>query len=203
MQSKKILLVGSYSPERGNEPEKIDRDYYRQGWIFKDEDAFQNRPDDVCYIPELSDEKYTRNDILKILAGDEELAKTMFKELDWQHPESLLEDWKANGEIAWCPHCIKFLAESDHEEGYDGCKWEDVNIDCESETLKELALYPGEPEAYCYIDSTEGEYLPFCGGIWNSTSSAGVFYVYLDNPRTHASGNLGFRSAYFRKLKTE
>ena len=97
MQSKKILLVGSYSPERGNEPEKIDRDYYRQGWIFKDEDAFQNRPDDVCYIPELSDEKYTRNDILKILAGDEELAKTMFKELDWQHPESLLEDWKANG----------------------------------------------------------------------------------------------------------
>ena len=109
MQSKKILLVGSYSPERGNEPEKIDRDYYRQGWIFKDEDAFQNRPDDVCYIPELSDEKYTRNDILKILAGDEELAKTMFKELDWQHPESLLEDWKANGEIAWCPHCIGYV----------------------------------------------------------------------------------------------
>ena len=68
MQSKKMLLIGSYSPERGNEPEIIDRGYYRQGWIFKDEDAFQNRPDDVCYIPELSDEKYTRNDILKILA---------------------------------------------------------------------------------------------------------------------------------------
>lgn len=49
MQSKKMLLIGSYSPERGNEPEIIDRDYYRQGWIFKDEDAFQNRPDDVCY----------------------------------------------------------------------------------------------------------------------------------------------------------
>lgn len=109
MQSKKMLLIGSYSPERGNEPEIIDRGYYRQGWIFKDEDAFQNRPDDVCYIPELSDEKYTRNDILKILAGDEELAETMFEELDWQHPESLLEDWKANGEIAWCPHCLKKL----------------------------------------------------------------------------------------------
>lgn len=98
---------------------------------------------------------------------------------------------------------IKFLAESDHEEGYDGCKWEDVNIDCESETLKELALYPGEPEAYCYIDSTEGEYLPLCGGGWNYTSSAGVFGVYLNNPRTSAYGSLGFRSAYFRKLKTE
>lgn len=75
MQSKKMLLIGSYSPENEGKPEIIDRDYYRQGWIFKDEDAFQNRPDDVCYIPELSDEKYTRNDILKILAGDEELAK--------------------------------------------------------------------------------------------------------------------------------
>lgn len=103
------LLIGSYSPENGSKPEIIDRDYYRQGWIFKDEDAFQNRPDDVCYIPELSDEKYTRNDILKILAGDEELAETMFEELDWQHPESLLEDWKANGEIAWCPHCVGYV----------------------------------------------------------------------------------------------
>ena len=93
-----MLLIGSYSPKNEGKPEIIDRDYYRQGWIFKDEDAFQNRPDDVCYIPELSDEKYTRNDILKLLAGDEELAETMFEELDWQHPESLLEDWKANGE---------------------------------------------------------------------------------------------------------
>ena len=56
MQSKKMILIGSYSPENGGKPEIIDRDYYRQGWIFKDEDAFQNRPDDVCYIPELSDE---------------------------------------------------------------------------------------------------------------------------------------------------
>lgn len=131
MQSKKVLLIGSYSPENEGKPEIIDRDYYRQGWIFKDEDAFQNRPDDVCYIPE------------------------------------------------------------------------DVNIDCESETLKELALYPGEPEAYCYIDSTEGEYLPICGGYWSDTSYAGVFDVTLLNPRTHASGSIGFRSAYFRKLKTE
>ena len=96
---------------------------------------------------------------------------------------------------------IKFIAESDHGEGYDGCKWGNVNIDCESETLKELALYPGEPEAYCYIDSTEGEYLPRCGGSWLSTSSAGVFSVNLYNPRTYACGGLGFRSAYFRKTE--
>ena len=89
------MLIGSYTPpDEYGKGEIIDRDYYRQGLIFKDEDAFQNRPDDVCYIPELSDEKYTRNDILKILAGDEELAKTMFEELDWQHPESLLKTGK-------------------------------------------------------------------------------------------------------------
>ena len=46
---------------------------------------------------------------MKILAGDEELAETVFEELDWQHPESLLEDWKANGEIAWCPHCAVYV----------------------------------------------------------------------------------------------
>jgi len=52
---------------------------------------------------------------LKILAGDEELAETMFEELDWQHPESLLEDWKANGEIAWCPHCAVYVQTYDEE----------------------------------------------------------------------------------------
>ena len=39
MQSKKVLLIGSYSPENEGKPEIIDRDYYRQGWIFKDEAA--------------------------------------------------------------------------------------------------------------------------------------------------------------------
>ena len=32
MQSKKMLLIGSYSPENGSKPEVIDRDYYRQGY---------------------------------------------------------------------------------------------------------------------------------------------------------------------------
>ena len=98
---------------------------------------------------------------------------------------------------------IKFLVEGDHGEGYDGCRWGDVNIDCESETLKELALYPGESEAYCYIDSTEGERLPLCGGGWDGTSNAGVFYVSLGGPRANAGGYIGFRSTYFRKMKTK
>lgn len=44
--------------------------------------------------------------------------------------------------------------------------------------------------------NTSGERLPICGGSWYSTSSAGVFYVYLGNPRASANGGLGFRSAF-------
>lgn len=98
---------------------------------------------------------------------------------------------------------IKFVSGENYKKGYDGCEWGDVSVECESEAMKELALYPGEPEAYCYIDSTGGEYLPICGGGWSSTSGAGVFGVRLGCPRARACGALGFRSAYFRKLKTE
>ena len=55
-----MLKVGNYTPKTG----EIEREGYGQGYIFKDEDAFLNRPDDVCYIAELSDETYTKNDIL-------------------------------------------------------------------------------------------------------------------------------------------
>lgn len=44
--------------------------------------------------------------------------------------------------------------------------------------------------------NTSGERLPICGGYWNNTSDAGVFFVYLNNPRPSAYGNLGFRSAF-------
>ena len=46
--------------------------------------------------------------------------------------------------------------------------------------------------------------MPICGGNWNNTSNAGVFNVNLNNPRTNANGNIGFRSAllsYARNLK--
>ena len=48
MSMSKFLKIGSYTS-------KLMREYYRQGWIFKDEEAFLNRPDAVCYVPELSD----------------------------------------------------------------------------------------------------------------------------------------------------
>ena len=82
-----MLKVGNYNPKTG----EIEREGYRQGYIFKDEDAFLNRPDDVCYIAELSDETYTKNDILSICKGNEEIASEVFYNIDWQSPEMEME----------------------------------------------------------------------------------------------------------------
>ena len=86
------------------------------------------------------------------------------------------------------------------EQDYTGTRWSDVQIKCNSEQLKELALFAGEPNAYCYMDCTDGEYLPVCGGYWLGASSAGVFGVDLHLPRSCSSTSIGFRSAYYGKL---
>ena len=86
------------------------------------------------------------------------------------------------------------------EQDYTGTRWSDVQVNCNSEQLKELALFAGEPDAYCYMDCTDGEYLPICGGYWNIASGAGVFSVYLSIPRSYSGASIGFRSAYYGKL---
>ena len=39
------LKIGSYTPETEDQEAVIDRGYYRQGWIFKDEEAFRLHPE--------------------------------------------------------------------------------------------------------------------------------------------------------------
>ena len=73
-----MLKVGNYNPKTG----EIEREGYGQGYIFKDEDAFLNRPDDVCY---------TKNDIVSICKGNEEIASEVFNNVDWQSPEMEIE----------------------------------------------------------------------------------------------------------------
>jgi len=89
---------------------KIEREFYRQGRIYKDFNAFEERNENVCYIPELSDLKYTYNDFLRLAmeylsennelkSTPAELAKALFEAVDWQHPETLLDEWKIAGDI--------------------------------------------------------------------------------------------------------
>lgn len=68
------------------------------------------------------------------------------------------------------------------------------------ELAKALLLYPDEPGGdyggdYHWMN-TRGERLPLCGGRWSYTSSAGVFGVSLDAPRSVSGHYVGFRSAF-------
>lgn len=67
--------------------------------------------------------------------------------------------------------------------------------------IKELILYPDSPGSDVYGGDARwvtfgDERLPFCGGGWRYGAGAGVFYVYLGNPRSTAYGDIGFRSAF-------
>lgn len=101
------LIVGEYTPEneKDNMPEVIEREHYGQGMIFKDEEAYKEHSDRVCYVPELSDSTYTREDFLNLCDGNVEMADELFDNCDWQHPETLLEDWIVNGEWERCDRC--------------------------------------------------------------------------------------------------
>ena len=97
---------------------------------------------------------------------------------------------------------LKFTTE-ESDMDYDGCEWGDAEFEFDAtEQMKELALYPGEPEAYLYAD-TEGERLPIAGGRWSYGADAGVFYLSLGNARSNSGSYIGFRSAFYGKLDSE
>ena len=104
-----MLKIGNYVPASAGQEAIIERDWYGQGWIVKDEDAFLNHPDKVCYIPELSDDCYTRNDFLEMCSGQEKLAEMLFYILDWQTPSSALEEVSLEDGWGWCPTCKKYF----------------------------------------------------------------------------------------------
>ena len=109
---KEYLLVGSYTPPDENEEgEKIEREFYGQGMIFKSDEAFYDteHPDRICYIPELSDSTYSRNSFLAICDGQVDMAEELYESVDWQHPETLLDEWFRNGEVDTCNECGKMF----------------------------------------------------------------------------------------------
>ncbi|MCF8018335.1 MAG: formylglycine-generating enzyme family protein [Vallitaleaceae bacterium] len=102
--------------------------------------------------------------------------------------------------------CNVKLTNEGESGGWDGCRWDELTTDIEvPETLKALALYPVDDEevsSWMFTD-TEGERLPIRGGSWYFTSGAGVFDLNLNNPRSGSNYFIGFRSAFYRKQKTE
>lgn len=84
-------------------------DYNGEGCIYKNEDAFLNHPDEVCYVPEYAAEDhegrrvpqtgdcYTRNSLLALCNGNEEVCNDLFYSLEWTYPTTLLEEWDMHG----------------------------------------------------------------------------------------------------------
>lgn len=132
-EKKEYLKVGSYTPpdENGNR-EKIVREFFRQGMVFKSGEAFYDteHPDRICYVPELSDSEYTRNDFLKMCNDQLEFAEELFDGVDWQHPETLMEDWFVNNEWVVCKGCGRLINYGDGsgDKNCPKCGWK-VEVD--------------------------------------------------------------------------
>lgn len=104
---RKYLKIGTYVPETEENEAVIKREYYRQGWIFKDEEAFLFHADQVCYVPELSDEGYTRQGFMDLCNGQEDFAGECFRAVDWQCPETWVDEQYREDEWGYCPVCGK------------------------------------------------------------------------------------------------
>lgn len=111
-----MLQIGKYTPAQNGREASIERAYYGQGFIMKDEEAYVKHPDKVCYVPELSDAAYTHNDLLRICDGQEALARACFDGCDWQHPETWYTELFSCCGWVECPTCNRvFDAEATQE----------------------------------------------------------------------------------------
>ena len=87
------LIIGHFDPKA----KYFKREYFRQGYIYKNYPAYKEN-NKVCYIPELSGYLYTRQDFLDIAKGNQKLADYLFESVDWQSPETLLDELETNEE---------------------------------------------------------------------------------------------------------
>jgi len=95
-----------------------------------------------------------------------------------------------------CGDDLKFTTE-EHTKNWNGTAWENIHADFEiTEQMKAHALFGGEPKAYFWCDSTDGEYVPLRGGGWGHGASHGVFALSLADVRTTSYNAIGFRAAF-------
>ena len=87
--------IGSYIVV-GRNDYLIRKGHSAQGECFKSQENFEHHPKLPCYACENSDidEYYTAQDFLAIADGDKDLAKELFDTVDWQHVETLAQEWE-------------------------------------------------------------------------------------------------------------
>lgn len=111
-----MIQIGKYTCAKGDKPALIQREFYEQGYIVKDEAAYISQPDAVCYVPELSDTAYTHNDLLALCDGQEALARCCFDCLTWQSPSTWIDEQFTLGEWTVCKHCGRWFDCCDSEQ---------------------------------------------------------------------------------------
>lgn len=99
----------------GHEIIWLEKGLTEQGMVFKDFNAFREKTDRICYIPEHDtfDEAYTYSDFLKMATGNQEIAAQIFEMVDWQHPTTLLDECVQEEEFYYCPYCSKLRKGND------------------------------------------------------------------------------------------
>lgn len=112
--------IGKCVVNEDGEIVELEKEYYRQGWIFKDESAFHHEPKKPCYVPEEEAEGfYTREDFQALCNGQEDIAEMIFDEVDWQHPETCFDEQFRYGELDFCQSCDKIFMSY----GVDNCPY--------------------------------------------------------------------------------
>lgn len=123
MSSKEYLKVGESKIVDGETLVKLG--YYDDGLsygeIFKDEEAYDNDWDAICYVPEYGFDEcepdtdgfyetfdgYSHNDLLKLCNGNRELCDYLFhSQCVWAYPSTYIEEWDDN-DIAYFYRFIK------------------------------------------------------------------------------------------------
>lgn len=63
------MRVGECETDQNGRIIRLERECFGQGWIFKDWEAFRNRENAPCYVPELHDTAYTKKDFVVLCGG--------------------------------------------------------------------------------------------------------------------------------------
>ena len=116
---------------------------------------------------------------------------------------SLKVDW-VESKAKWITGA---LTKINGEEEWPSCLFKDVTAEDKvtepaQHILQALGLLPVQDclekyeGDYFYFRNRDDERCFICGGGWNHSSRAGVFAVYCNYPRSHSSGDVGFRAAY-------
>lgn len=71
-------LIGECEVNEKGNIVKIDREWFRQGYVYKNPEAYY-KDKEVCYVPEGSDIAYTGEDFLKMCNGQKEIADRTFR----------------------------------------------------------------------------------------------------------------------------